>query len=74
MMSSLFAPSIHVRFEGRSQRVNAAQLGLAANAGDNDIKHAVATMLDVAPTRLKYHVVERHENGNVTVRPEAVFG
>ncbi|RYG69827.1 hypothetical protein EON80_09085 [bacterium] len=74
MMTSLFAPAIHVRFEGRSQRLNSAQLGLAANAGDNDIKHAVATMLDVAPGQLKFHVVERHENGNITVRPEAVFG
>jgi hypothetical protein len=74
MMSSIFAPAVHVRFEGRSQRLNAAQLGLAANAGDNDIKQAVANMLDVAPSQLKFHVVERHENGNITVRPEAVFG
>lgn len=73
-MTSLFAPAIHVRFDGRSQRLNAAQLGLAANAGDTDIKHAVARALDVATTDLKFHVVERHDNGNITVRPEAVFG
>ena len=74
MMTSLFAPAIHVRFDGRSQRLNAGQLGLAANAGDNDIKHAVARVLEVAPAQLKFHVVERHDNGNITVRPEAVYG
>ena len=74
MMTSLFAPAIHVRFEGRSQRLNAAQLGLSANASDLSIKQAVAHNLDVATAQLKFHVVERHENGNITVRPEAVFG
>ncbi len=73
-MNSLFAPPIHVRFDGRSQRLNAAQLGLAANASDHDIKRAVALSLDVSTTQLKLHVVERHDNGNITVRPEAVFG
>lgn len=74
MTNMLFAPAIHVRFGGRSQRLNAAQLGLAANAGDADIKHAIARMLDVSTSELKFHAVERHENGNITVRPEAVFG
>lgn len=74
MTTSLFAPAIHVRFEGRSQQLNAHQLGLPANAGDADIKHAVAQRLDVPTSHLKFHVVERHDNGNITVRPEAVFG
>ena len=74
MTTSIFAPAIHVRFEGRSQRLNAVQLGLAANASDLDIKNAVARVLEVTPAGLKFHIVERHDNGNVTVRPEAVFG
>lgn len=74
MNNLLFAPAIHVRLGGRSQRLNAAQLGLAANASDHDIKSAVARNLEVAPGELRQHVVERHDNGNITVRPEAVFG
>ena len=74
MTTSLFAPAIHVRFQGRSLQLNAGQLGLAANAHDIDIKRAVANQLDVALSALQFHVVERHQNGNITVRPEAVFG
>ncbi|RYX81623.1 hypothetical protein EON83_23150 [bacterium] len=74
MNNLLFAPAIHVRFEGRSRRLNLAGLGLAANANDHDIKNAVARNLEVAPAEFKFHVVERHSNGNITVRPEAVFG
>lgn len=74
MNNLLFAPALHVRFDGRSQRLNMAQLGLAVNASDSDIKNAVARNLEVAPSQFSFHVVERHENGNITVRPQAVFG
>ncbi len=74
MNNLLFAPALHVRFDGRSQRLNMAQLGLAANANDGDIKDAVARNLEVAPSLFNFYVVERHENGNITVRPQAVFG
>ncbi len=74
MNNLLFAPAVHVRFDGRSQRLNIAQLGLAANTTDHDIKNAVARNLEVKPSQFNLHVVERHDNGNITVRPEAVFG
>lgn len=72
--NTLFAPAIHVRFDGRSQRLNASQLGLPANASDQNIKIAVARALEVGERDLRAHVVERHDNGNITVRPQAVFG
>jgi len=74
MQNAFFAPAIHVRFDGRSQRLNFAHIGLAANANDSDIKEAVARNLEVAASTFKFHVVERHDNGNITIRPEAVFG
>ncbi|BCM88459.1 hypothetical protein IAD21_00290 [Abditibacteriota bacterium] len=74
MNNLLFAPTVHVRLGGRSQRLNLAGIGLAANASDHDIKNAVARHLEVASADLRSHVVERHDNGNITVRPEAVFG
>lgn len=74
MNNSLFAPAIHVRYDGRSQRLNVAQLHIAANASDQDIKIAVAHALQIGARDLRSHVIERHDNGNITVRPEAVFG
>ncbi len=68
------APIAHIRFEGRSLDVPLAELGVADGASDRDIKRAVARHLDVAEDRLRDYVLDRHETGNVTVRPEAVFG
>jgi hypothetical protein len=64
----------HVRFEGRSLDVPLADLGAGTAAGDQEVKRAVARHLEVPEARLHDYVVDRHENGNVTVRPQAVFG
>ena len=65
---------IHVRFAGRSFDVPATQLDLALGASDAQIKQALAHHLDVGVARFDDYVVDRHANGNLTVRPEAVFG
>jgi hypothetical protein len=65
---------VHVRFEGRSLDLPLAELDLGPAAGDADIKRAVARHLDVGEARLRDYVVDRHETGNMTIRPEAVFG
>jgi hypothetical protein len=65
---------VHVRFEGRSFDLPLAELALGPAAGDADIRQAIARYLDVSEARLYDHVIDRHETGNVTVRPEAVFG
>jgi hypothetical protein len=65
---------IHVRFEGRSLDLPLAELDLGEASSDADIKHAVARSLDISEAKLRDYVVDRHETGNVTVRPEAVFG
>ena len=67
-------PIVHIRFNGLSRDVALASLGLRAFAGDADLKHAIARYLDVNVTTLADHVLERHASGNVTLRPEAVFG
>ena len=64
----------HVRFNGRSFDVPLAALNLEAGSGDAMIKRALAGYLEVTPTRLDDYAVDRHPNGNLTVRPEAVFG
>lgn len=68
------APVAHVRFDGRSLDVPLIELGVGIGDGDRTIKRAVARRLDVAEDALSECVVDRHETGNLTVRPEAVFG
>ena len=68
------AAVVHVRFNGRSFDVPIAQLDLAAGFSDDQIKRTLAQYLEVPPQRLNDYTVDRHANGNLTLRPEAVFG
>jgi hypothetical protein len=65
---------LHVRFDGRSLDVPLGDLDVGASSGDREIKRALARHLEVAEGALRDYTVDRHETGNLTVRPEAVFG
>jgi hypothetical protein len=65
---------IHVRFEGRSQDIAFATLDVGDLSSDQDVRNALARYFDVPERKFVPYVVERHTNGNITVRPEAVFG
>jgi hypothetical protein len=65
---------VHVRFDGCSYDLPADRLGLSDRSTDDQVKLAVARHLEVLPSRLDDVVVDRHPNGNLSVRPEAVFG
>ena len=68
------APRLHVRFEGRSWDLFLADLDLSNMSSDDDVRNALARHFDVLVGKFRSYVVERHTNGNLTVRPEAVFG
>jgi hypothetical protein len=65
---------VHIRFEGRSLDVPQADLDIGAASSDNAIKRALARYLETPEDRLRDYVIDRHDTGNMTVRPEAVFG
>ena len=65
---------VHVRFAGQSFDVPLRVLELSAGAHNGEVKHALARHLEIHESRLRDYVVDRHGNGNLTVRPEAVFG
>ena len=65
---------IHVRFEGRSFDIPLNDLDIGTGTPDGGIKSAVAQYMDLPPRSFNGYVVERHEGGNWTIRPEAVFG
>ncbi len=67
-------PVLHIRFEGTSRDIPLDLLNLKLGASDADIRSGVSSYLDVGTDRLQDYVVERHANGNLTLRPEAVFG
>ncbi|HEY9731548.1 MAG TPA: hypothetical protein V6C89_06530 [Drouetiella sp.] len=68
------AAVLHLRFQGRSRDIALDVLSLTASSADDQVRHAVAQFVDVAVTDFNHTVVERHANGNLTLRPEAVFG
>jgi hypothetical protein len=67
-------PVIHIRFDGRSLDLAQSDLDVGAASSDNDVKRALARVLEVPEAKLRDYVVDRHDAGNMTVRPEAVFG
>jgi hypothetical protein len=68
------ASVLHIRFEGRSFDIPLSDLDVGAVSTDADVKRALAEYLEIAPSKLRDYVVDRHETGNLTVRPQAVFG
>jgi len=65
---------LHVRFAGQSFDVPLATTDIGIASDDAQIKRAIATRLLVAEERLMDYVIDRHANGNLTIRPAAVFG
>ena len=65
---------LHIRFEGRSTDIPLADLDVGRISSDREVKNAVARYLDVSIEKFAHYVVDRHETGNLTIRPEAVFG
>ena len=65
---------VHIRFEGRSLDIPQGELDVGAASSDNEIKRALARHLEVPEGKLRDYVIDRNDTGNMTVRPEAVFG
>lgn len=65
---------LHIRFDGRSVDIPLDDLDVGPVSADADIKRAVADYLGAPVEKFRHYVVDRHETGNLTIRPEAVFG
>jgi hypothetical protein len=68
------SPVLHIRYEGRSFDVPLSDLDVGTLSSDEAIKCALAAYLNIEVAKLQYYVIDRHETGNLTVRPQAVFG
>jgi len=65
---------IHIRFEGRSDTFNFSTFGISNTSTDREIKESLARQFYRGLKAFDTMVIERHANGYITVRPEAVFG
>ena len=66
--------AVHIRFEGRSLDVAQGDLDVGTASSDNEIKRALARYLETPEAKLRDSVIDRHDTGNMTLRPEAVYG
>ncbi|MGB3535328.1 MAG: hypothetical protein WBA13_17655 [Microcoleaceae cyanobacterium] len=65
---------VHIRFEGRSYDIDENKLGITTQMNDNSVKQRVANFLEVRQNRLQMYIVDRPQNGDLIIRPEAVYG
>jgi len=65
---------VHIRYDGRSYDLVEGQIGVGAQMSDQEIKQRLAQHFDVSLRSFQHYVVDRGPNGNLIVRPEAVYG
>ena len=66
---------VHLRFEGQSWDWELAELDLGDLSSDADVKTAVAGAVNAPVGKLTYFQIERNaDTGDITLRPQAVFG
>ena len=67
-------PIVHLRAAGRSVDLPMSSLDLGSASTDHAVRKVLADYLEIPAELLDDHPVDRHANGNLTLRPPAVFG
>jgi len=65
---------LHVHYARRNFDISAIGLDLTPFSSDEAIKGALAGFLNVPDDWLDDYVIDRHANGNLTIRPQGAFG
>ena len=73
MTLTIDALRLHVRFDGRSEELDLETLGLRRDAGDAELRAALACRYDCAVEDLAEYVVVRGPQA-IIVRPIAYYG
>ena len=69
------AETIHIRYEGQSIDLSMRQLDVGDLSTDQQVREAVATHLGVPMNKLTAFAIDRNaDSGDLTLRPQAVFG
>ena len=64
---------IHVRFDGRSEDLNLATLGLRPSASDGALRSALARHYECSVAKFDGYVIQREPQG-IIARPMAIYG
>jgi len=68
-------PMIHVRYEGQSWDFPLNELDVGDQSTDQQVREAVALRLNAPAAKLRNFAIDRNRaTGEMTLRPEAVFG
>ncbi|TNE46077.1 MAG: hypothetical protein EP343_25255 [Deltaproteobacteria bacterium] len=65
---------VHVRFEGKSFDFGMRDLNIQPDDSDEKVLERLAQHFEVGVARFEMYVVDRPKNGNLVIRPEAVYG
>lgn len=67
---------LHIRYDGQSLDLDLSDLpDVGALSSDGEIRSSVATHLGVPLSKLNSYAVDKNEeSGDITLRPQAVFG
>ena len=65
---------LHVVFGGQSYDYTFNEADVSMDSSDAQVKQALAGLLGVPESKLTAWAVDRSVDGNLTVRPQAVFG
>ena len=66
---------LHIRFEGQSIDIAVEEVDLGDLSTDQDVLTAAAAHLDVPVAKFNNFLVDRNaETGDMTLRPQAIFG
>jgi HEAT repeat protein len=67
--------TLHIRYEGQSYDAALSDFDIGDLSTDAQIRSAAATHLGTAETKFANFSIDRNaETGDVTLRPQAVFG
>lgn len=66
---------VHIRYEGNSYDTTFDDLDIGAMSTDAEVRQAVARHLEAPPAKLaNFSLDKNEETGDITLRPQAVFG
>jgi hypothetical protein len=66
---------VHIRYEGHSYDASFDDLDIGALSSEAEVRQAVARHLEAPPQKLAAFSVDKNEeSGDITLRPQAVFG
>jgi hypothetical protein len=66
---------VHVRYDGRSVDLPFHNLDLGDLSSDREVRTAVANRLNQPVRKFDHYTVDRNKrSGDITLRPQAIFG